>query len=440
MLRTIIFSIIFLFSTAISYSQNGTRDKLDKFFDILGSNDKFMGSVAVMQDGQIIYTKSEGYADLAAKIPINSQTQFRIGSISKSFTSVLIFKLIEKSKLTLETTLDRYFPDIKNSEKITIKMLLGHRSGIFNVTSRPDYLTWNTSAKNRDEMLTLIKNSGTAFEPDTKTEYSNSNYILLTYIIEDITKKPYKTVLENEILKPLKLTRTAFGTKINVKDNQCKSYTMGSVWNESTETDPSIPLGAGALISTPSDLTIFAQSLFEGKLISQSSLDQMKTVVSGMGLGLMAIPFYDMKGYGHTGGIDGFNSVYCYFPDKKLSYAMVSNGINYNFNQISLAVLCDFTGKEYALPVISNVQISAEELDKYTGTYSSTQIPLKITITRENNTLMAQATGQSKFPLEATTKESFKFDAAGVVMDFNINEGKMTLKQGGASFIYSKDK
>src|SRR5690606_40922179 len=104
-------------------------------------------------------------------------------------------------------------------------------------------------------------------------------------------------------------------------------------------TNSTITLGAGGIFSTPTDLVKFSYALFSGKLISESSLNEMTELKSNYGLGLFAVPFYHMKGYGHTGGVDGYHSVLAFFPHDSLSYAFISNGVNYAVNDVSIAVL-----------------------------------------------------------------------------------------------------
>ena len=113
-------------------------------------------------------------------------------------------------------------------------------------------------------------------------------------------------------------------------------------------------------------------------------------------------------------------------------------------NNILLGVLSIYFNKEYSIPKFepsaTALSLKTEELDQYLGTYSSTQIPLKMTLTKDKTTLFAQATGQSAFPLEATEKDKFKFEAAGIKMEFNPEKNEMTLKQGGVSYLFTKNK
>jgi D-alanyl-D-alanine carboxypeptidase len=439
MKKTILTTVLLLTLGQIGFSQNLDKTKLDNYFNTLEQNNKFMGSVAVSKNGEIIYTKSIGLADVENNVKSTENSKYRIGSISKSFTTVLILKAVEQKKLDLNLTIDKWFPTIKNAKKITVKHLLSHRSGIHNFTDDKDYLTWNTQPKTEIEMIEIIKKGGSDFNPDSKAEYSNSNFVLLTYILEKTYTKSYSDLLQELIVKPTGLTNTYVFGKINPNNNECKSYSFAGSWKIETETDFTIPLGAGAINSTPSDLTKFADALFSGKLLTNESLEIMKTIKDGYGIGLFQIPFYKSIGYGHTGGIDGFSSIYSYFADDKISYALISNGTNINNNDISIAVLSAVYNKPYEIPVFTTFSLTSENLDKYLGVYASKQIPMKITITKEGNTLIAQGTGQPPFPLEATDKDKFKFDQAGAKFEFNPNEKTMILFQGGGQITFTKE-
>ena len=179
--------------------------------------------------------------------------------------------------------------------------------------------------------------------------------------------------------------------------------------------------------------------VFGGKLLKTESLEIMKTVEDGYGIGLFQIPFYKNIGYGHTGGIDGFSSVYSHFAEDKISYALISNGTNINNNDISIAVLSAVYDKPYENPVFTTYILTSEDLDKYLGVYASKQIPLKITITKDRNTLIAQGTGQPAFTLEATDKDKFKFDQAGAKFEFNPTDKTMILFQGGGQIKFTKE-
>lgn len=439
MARKILTTLLICTLVQIGFAQTFDKVKLDNYFNALEGNNRFMGSVAVSKNGEIIYTKSIGLSDVENNVKATENSKYRIGSISKSFTAVLILKAVEEKRLTLNQTIDKWFPTIKNAKTITLQHLLSHRSGIHNFTDDRDYLTWNTQPKTEKEMVAIIAKSGSDFEPDSKAEYSNSNFVLLTYILEKTFSKSYSGLLQEYIAKPIGLTNTYVFGKINPNNNECKSYNLSGSWKLEPETDFSIPLGAGAIISTPSDLTKFADALFGGKLLKPESLETMKAMKDGYGIGLFQIPFYDKKGYGHTGGIDGFSSVYSHFVGDRISYALTSNGTNFNNNDISIAVLSAVYDKLYEIPVFTTFNLTSEDLDKYLGVYASKQIALKITITKDKNTLIAQGTGQPAFPLEATEKDKFKFDRAGAKFEFNPTDKTMILFQGGGQIKFTKE-
>ena len=439
MTKTILTTALLLTLGQIGFSQNFDKTKLDNYFNAIEQNNKFMGSVAVSKNGEIIFTKSTGFADVENNLKATEKTKYRIGSISKSFTAVLILKAAEEKKIDLNQTIDKWFPSITNAKEITVKHLLSHRSGIHNFTDDKDYLTWNTQPKTETKLIEIIQKGGSDFKPDSKAEYSNSNFVLLSYILEKIFAKSYSDLLQEFIVKPIGLTNTYVFGKINPNNNECKSYSFSGTWKLETETDFTIPLGAGAITSTPSDLTKFADALFGGKLLKTESLEIMKTVEDGYGIGLFQIPFYKNIGYGHTGGIDGFSSVYSHFADDKISYALISNGTNINNNDISIAVLSAVYDKPYEIPVFTTYILTSEDLYKYLGVYTSKQIPLKITITKDRNTLIAQGTGQPAFTLEATDKDKFKFDQAGAKFEFNPTDKTMILFQGGGQIKFTKE-
>ena len=437
--KLLLTTLLFLSVITIGFSQAFDKTKLNTYFQVLEKNNKFMGSVALSKNGELIYSKSIGYADLEHKIKATEKTKYRIGSITKSFTSVLIFKAIEKKKLDINETIDTWFPKIANSNKITIKHLLTHRSGIHNFTNNANYLQWNTQSKTEKEMIEIIQKGGSDFQPNSRAMYSNSNFVLLTFILEKTFNMSYSELVQTQIVKPLRLTNTYVFGKINPKNNESKSYHYFGSWKKEAETDFSVPLGAGAITSTPTDLIKFANALFEGRLLTPESLKIMKTIKEGYGSGLFQIPFYSKIGFGHTGGIDGFRSVYSYFEDDKISYALTSNGTNMNNNDISIAVLSAVFNKPYQIPVYTNYALTSEDLDKYLGVYATKQIPLKITVTKNKNTLIIQATGQQAFVVEATEKDKFSLDQVGAKFNFNPIEKTMVLLQGGSEIKFTKE-
>jgi CubicO group peptidase (beta-lactamase class C family) len=434
------YSILFVLFSVTSFAQEQKFLALDSLFQILDENNRFMGSLSISENGKIIYSKTIGKVDLASGKSSDNLTKYRIGSISKMFTACLIFQAIEENKLSLKQNINRFFPKITGAKEISIGNLLNHRSGIHNYTNDTSYFNYYTASKSQKEMLEIIQASGSDFKPNSKAEYSNSNYILLSFILEKIYKKSYEELLDIKIIQPQGLKNTYFGKKLELAKNECASYRFSGKWELENETHSSVSLGAGGIVSTTEDLLFFITKLFEGKIINTASLAQMMKLEDGFGMGIFSVPFYDKKGFGHTGGIDGFSSFLYTFPEEKISIALTSNGSRFNNNDIGIAALSDCFDKSFSLPSFYAGALTSKDLDKYLGTYSNPEMPIKIRITKDSLSLIGQATGQPSFTLETIGKDSFEFSPAGVEIQFIPEKNLLILKQGGGEFTFLKFK
>ena len=433
------FSFLFVLFSATSFAQEQKFLTLDSLFQILDVNNRFMGSLSISENGKVTYSKTIGKADLASGKSSDKLTKYRIGSISKMFTACLIFQAIEENKLSLKQNINRFFPKITGAKEISIGNLLNHRSGIHNFTNDTSYFNYYTASKSQKEMLEIIQASGSDFKSNSKAEYSNSNYILLSFILEKIYKKSYEELLDIKIIQPQGLKNTYFGKKLELAKNECASYRFSGKWELEKETNSSVSLGAGGIVSTTEDLLFFISNLFAGKIINTASLEQMTKLEDGYGMGIFPVPFYDKNGFGHTGGIDGFSSFLYIFPEEKISIALTSNGSRFNNNDIAIAALSDCFDKPFTLPSFYAVELTSADLDKYLGSYANPEIPIKISITKDFLSLIAQATGQPSFTLELIGKDSFEFSPAGVEIQFIPQKNLLILKQGGGEFSFKRE-
>ncbi|MBW2961001.1 serine hydrolase domain-containing protein [Mesonia aestuariivivens] len=431
--------LLLLFSPCIALSQKFNSKKLDSLLDRITEADKAMLSLAIYEDGKPIYTRAIGYADVESKIEANPKTMYRIGSITKSFTATLILKLVEQEKLSLDTKLAKYYPELPNAEKITIKHLLNHHSGLFNFTNDKNYTSWMQQPKSKAELIKIIKINGTEFEPNEKGEYSNTNYVILTWIAEDASNSSFSDLLEKHIIEPLGLKRTKYQGKINTSNNEAYSYQIGNTWIKATETAMSIPLGAGAIVSTPSDLNLFYTALFNGEILNTASLEKMKTIEDNYGLGLFKFPFYEKSSFGHTGGIDSFSSMAGFIEEDQLAVSVTSNGSSISLNDVVLGALSIYYNKDYKLPTYrKSIDVDLATLKQYEGTYGSDEFPLDIKIFIEDEVLKAQATGQPSFVLTAVTENTFEFSAASLEIVFSTEDNNMKITESGNSYTLEK--
>jgi D-alanyl-D-alanine carboxypeptidase len=429
---------------AAGYAQTLDKARLDQFFDRLAEKNKAMGSLTIAKDGNVLYTRAIGYSQIngTEKKPLTEANRFRIASITKMFTAAMILQLVEEGKLKLTDPLDKFFPQIPNAKKISIEHILAHRSGIHDSILDPNLRpSSNTNAVTKDELLTIISKGAPDFEPDAKHRYSNSGYFLLGLIIEKLAGKSYGEALQERITSRigLKDTYTATGN-IDVNKNESLTYFhLGGDWKQVPETHPSILFGGGSIVSTPNDLAKFIQALFDGKIVSKDSLDQMKTIREGDGLGMEPFTFAGKTFYGHTGGGDNYGAWLAYLPEEKLAVAYTTNAKVYPVRDIVSGVVDIYYDKPFQIPSFEPIAVSPEVLDKYVGVYSSPEAPVKFTITREGATLFFQPGGQSAAPLEATAQDKFKIEGA-VVIEFDAAKNQMIVKRRGGQRVFTKEK
>lgn len=405
---------------------------MDALFDVLESNDKMMGVVTVARDGKTVYSRALGYSRVsgADKVRNSGETKFRVASLTKTFTAAMIFQLVDEKRLTLETRLSKFFPQIANADKITIEHMLTHRSGIRNFSLDADYRQWKIKPHTKKELLARFAAYKPEFEPGGKEVYSNTAYVLLGYVIESLTESTYGEQLNKRIAKKIGLQNTFVGGRINPSNNEAFSYTFaGGRWNQVTSsTDPSNSAGAGAVVSTAADINQFLAALFDKKLTSEESLQSMTTppAVTGddtaKGFARMAFNNKTKIGFTYDGSVDAFGSVYFYVPSDKLAVAVTTNGENYPSGEIFWTVMRILYGAPAPIPSFEPVALPDEKLSKYEGTYTLAGTELKVIIKKESSKIVARMSGEPPMTLEATSETKFQFKPDGVLVEFQSGE------------------
>ena len=418
--------------------QQTVEKKLDAYFNALDGH--FMGSIVVQQDGKTIYQRSMGWADLENQIPATAETQYRIGSVSKTFTAVLVMKAAAEGRLSLSDSIAKYFPDAKipNAEQSTIDQLLQHRSGLVDITNdKPyEYYTYFTTPQTRQQILERVAAAGTNFQPDSEYRYCNTGYNLLGYILEDVWGKPYAEIINDQIISLLDLRHTRYSEAIDPQRGDARSYTLLDSWQVQPETDASVAIGAGALASTPADLARFGEALV-GDVFGDNIFEQMKQVRDAYGRGLVQFTYGDHIGYGHAGLIDGFSSKLVVFDNVTIAYC--SNGTDYDTNLIIPAVLDALNGKTIEIPDFDRfVQLTSEQLASYAGTYKCDALSMEVTVSVAGSRLSVQAIGQQSFPLDAVSADQFENAIVGVAITFAPDRKTVILKQAGQEFEFAR--
>ncbi len=370
------FSILVLvFTLSINFIFSQSKEKLiDDLMIKYYNYYQFNGSVLVADKGKIIFEKGYGFANMEWQIPNTPDTKFKIGSITKQFTSMLIMQLVEKGKLRLNEKVSEIISDYpkKNGDKITIHYLLTHTSGIPNYTDFPDF--FNKVSRNPytpEELVKSFWDKDLEFEPGTKFNYSNSGYILLGYIIEKITGKPYAEVLNENIFEPLNMINSGYENFSEVLPKRASGYNRFiDQYSNAPYLDSSVPFSAGGIYSTVEDLYKWDQALYSDKLLSQKNKEKMFTgfldafgmkYAYGWGVGKELIGKDSIAIIRHGGSINGFNALLVRIINNQQLIVLLNNTGNTNLNEIYENI----KNILYRLPVKSPKQsIVFEMIDK----------------------------------------------------------------------------
>lgn len=332
------FFAMLLFISVNIFAQDKAQ-KIEQLLTKYNEYGQFNGSALVAENGKVIFKKGFGQANMEWNIPNQSDTKFRLGSISKQFTAFLIVKLAEDGKLKLDVPITTYLPDYpkENGDKITIHQLLTHSSGIPNYTDSPSF--FKEKARNPYTPEAFVKTFSSLpldFKPGEKFNYSNSGYFLLGYIIEKVSGKTYEQYLQEIILTPLKMVNTGYDHSDVILKNRAAGYEKrGKQIINAAYLDMSLPYAAGSLYSTVEDLYLWDQALYTNKLLSAKSMESLfKPYISagkasyGYGWFIDEVDNGDkpkLKIIGHGGGINGFNTIISRYPADKNLIVLLNN-------------------------------------------------------------------------------------------------------------------
>ncbi len=440
MKNTYIFHIVFFFSCFMSLAQSTKNETdfdkapMDKIILNSGENN-FTGNLSLFQNGNQIYNNSTGFKDRKNETPIDEQTRFRIGSISKIFTAVMIMQLIEENKISLESRLSEFIPRVKLSDQITIEQLLSHKSGIFNYTELKDYYNFHQDSLSLDEIVDKFNVKRRKFKPGKKYQYSNSNYILLTLILEKIEQDNYGSILKKKILDPYKLNNTYCCNNRYLDDDAKSYYFVKNNWIDSQNSNLEIASGAGGITSNGHDVNRFLSLLFSNQILSKESVDLMKlnTLNFEYGLGLDPIPFFNIMGIGHDGRIDAFLSFSYYFEQGNMSLTYLSNIYREDINNLLIKILSNYYKLDYSdKSSYEKYEIKPDDLKSFSGNYikrkllSSAKIEI---IAKDNNTLRIRVFGngidEMEFGMNAISKNKFSSEILGIEVIFDVENNNL---------------
>ena len=358
------FIFIFLTTISLSFGQSKT-EQLDKLLNTFTEYGQFNGSVLVAQEGKVIYKKGFGYANMEWDIPNAPDTKFRLASVTKQFTGMLISQLAVEGKLDLHEPISTYLPDYNkaNGDRITSHHLLTHSSGIPNYTAFPGFMQDEIREPyTPEEFIKKFQDKDLDFTPGERFSYSNSGYFLLGIIIEKLSGKTYEDMLHEKILKPLGMKNSGFDHFEDVLKKRATGYEKnGTTTKNSRYLDMSIPYAAGSMYSTVEDLYLWDQALYTNKLLPQKYLDIFLTAqitqgengyAYGFGIGKERIGNTEetIEVITHSGGINGFNTNISRAVSDQSLIVLLNNTDSAPLGMINRAIRGIIHNKPYDMP------------------------------------------------------------------------------------------
>jgi CubicO group peptidase (beta-lactamase class C family) len=425
----------------ISFAALAQTDKIDNYVKAEMEKQKIPGlSIAIVKNGEVVKAKGYGLANLELNAAATPETIFQSGSVGKQFTATLVMMLVEEGKMNLDDHISKYIADAPAIWKdITIRHLLTHTSGISNklydqINMRQDYT--------EDELVKKIAAIPLDFQPGEKWNYSNPGYVMLGILIHKASGKFYGDLLREKIFAPLGMNTARIINESDIIPNRAAGYRLvkGELKNQEWVSPALNTTADGSLYFTALDMARWDAALYTEKLLKKTSLDQMWTPIKlnsgktqNYGFGWAVSDVNGHKLIEHGGAWQGFTTFIARYVDDQLTVIVLTNLAGANPGRIAHQV-AGLYNPALQPAERKEIKVDPKVLDEYAGEYQIAP-GLTITVTREGDKLMGQATGQMKFELfaESQTKFFLKVVDAQVTF-FKDSTGRvrhLILHQGG---------
>ena len=426
--------------------------RIDPLFRLVVQNNWPGGEVLVARNGRIIFEKGYGYAQVESRTPFTADTRFRIGSITKQFTSAAIFKLAEAGKLGLDDPLAKYIPDWPRGDEVTLRQLLTHTSGIHDFTAKPGFYEHVSEPISSAALIASFKNDPYDFNPGEKYSYCNSGYVLLGHIVEQVSGEAYGEYLRKTFFKPLGMKNTGVYRAGMPPPSEAfgYSYTTNTLVR-AVNWDMSQVSTAGELYSTAHDLFLWNEAIFNHRVLSAASLQTAFTIgvlklddpthpeSVGYACGWTRDWLNGAREISHGGELWGFGSYLLRLPDYHLTVVVLLNCAPHppDIQQWILA-------REIARRVLGSelpndgtqkvVPIQPADAALAVGRYDLGG-GATMTVTTETNHLFAQIAGRPRFEIFPKSDRNFFVPGGNAEATFVRNATnqvvKVILKQSG---------
>lgn len=419
--------------------------RMDQVAQAAADRDEFSGSILVARDGEVLLDRGYGFANREWRVPNDGDTKFRLGSVTKQFTAVAIMLLNERGLVDLDAPVKTYLPDAPTAwDRVTVRHLLSHTSGVPNFTDFDDYGALKTLPATTDGLIARFRDRPLDFQPGEGWNYSNSGYILLTAVIEKASGESYADFVAKTLFQPLGMSDSGYDDHAVVLPRRASGYSPGERGIVNADyVDMSIPQGAGALYSTTHDILKWEQGLFGGRVLRPASLTLLTTPVRNRyAFGLIVAEADGNTTISHSGGIEGFNTYLAYDPARRLTVVVLGNLNGSGPDALGASLLALARGETVTLQAERRaIAIAPEALRAYEGVYDLAPT-FAITVTVVDGRLIAQATGQGPLQLHPEAPDAFFLREVDAQVTFTRGpsgavEG-LVLHQGGRDGVARK--
>ena len=418
-----------------------TNDEFIELFLSEKFNDKTPACVVLIaRDGKVVMQKAFGQADMKKKTKAKRDTKFRIGSVTKQFTSAAILKLEEEGKLSIDDKLSKYLPDFTRADEVTLRQLLTHTSGIQSYTSKAGFWELANDPMTEKEIIDTVRKDEFEFEPGDRYSYCNTGYMMLGHIVGKVSGKVLDEYLKDNFFDPLGMKNTGIYSKTNRYENEATGHTDGGDGFEATESiEMSWAGGAGAMYSTVGDLFLWNEALFANKILKKETLDRAFAPtklndgsISQYGFGWALGGNRGLNSISHGGGLPGFVTHLSRYPSVNTTVAVVINATTSGDMLPAAAVeklVVDTYLWESMKPrevLIVDDTIEPKTFEAFVGEYDYG--PASMIVTVDDDKVFAQLAGQPNHQIFPSAPNKFFWKVVDAQVEFVLDENGKTIR------------
>ena len=434
--KTLLASLALNLCPVLGMTNSDMQQKMQQLLQQSAKADQPGFAVLVRKGNDILTRGGYGMANLELAVPMQADMKFRIASQTKQFTAVAVLQLVQAGKLKLTDTVGSIVKDYPAvGRDLTVHQLLTHTAGLNNLSRLPEFRENKPKDATLAEMVALFSALPLEFKPGRQFRYSNSNYVLLTALIEAVSKQSYADYLQQHVFTPLGMSNSGYDSTSKILPNRASGYEQGPQGLVNARSiSMTRPQGAGALYSTVDDLNLWDQALYTDKLVKQPLLQQsfvrhkaLDGTPQPYGYGWMMADWEAVPTQEHSGGIEGFSSYIIRIPSEQIYVTVLANSAEADTYSLAVKLAAIAMGKPFDPKAI---RLDPQRLKLLSGSYQFADGTVHH-VRQQGNALMYQAPEMPPVALIPTAEGRFYLQGDFTYLSFNPAGTEMQLKMRG---------